>query len=313
MSMDTHSRILVTGGTGMVGGGVARLLRQRGFQHVLSPTRQELDLLDTGSVDEYFAKQKPEFCFLIAAKVGGIGANVAQPVEFIDENLRMQRNAFAAAHRHKVKKNLFMGSSCIYPRDCPQPIREESLLQGPLEPTNEGYALAKITGIKLAQAYRSQYGMRTVCPMSCNVYGTGDYFNLERAHVLAALVKRFADAHASKAPSVTLWGTGNPRREFIHVDDLARALVLVMEKYDSSEIINVGTGSELSIRELAGLIADKVGYQGRVDWDASKPDGMPRKCMDVSKLTALGFRPEISLSEGVERTLAEYRTLPSRQ
>jgi len=216
-------------------------------------------------------------------------------------------NVVHAARIAKVKKLLFLSSSCVYPRECPQPMKEESLLTGPLEPTNEPYAVAKIAGLKLAQAYRRQFALRCICPMPCNLYGTNDSFDPVRAHVLSALVRKFVDAHDQRQPSVTIWGTGTARREFLHVEDLARAVLLLMERWDSAELINVGSGTDVSIRELAGIIADEVGYRGRVDWDLSKPDGMPRKCLDVSKIAALGFRPQITLEEGIRRTIAEYR------
>jgi GDP-L-fucose synthase len=246
---------------------------------------------------------------MIAAKVGGIAANKADPVGFLSENLRMQLNLFQACHKFGIRKNLFLGSSCVYPRDCPQPMKEEYLLTGPFEPTNEGYALAKIAGLKLGNYYHEQYGMLTISPMPCNIYGTNDHFDLERSHVLSALVRRFVDAKDESNAFVTLWGTGSARREFIHVQDVAQALLFLIDNYDSTEIINVGTGTDVSVRDLAKLIAEQVGYSGGIRWDQTKPDGMPRKCLDVSKLTRLGFQAQIGLEEGIQRTIAEYRQL----
>ena len=293
----------------MVGSAVVRLLKDKRCQNFLMPNSQELDLCDRQQVDAYFSKYRPEYVFMIGAKVGGIIANKSDPVGFLSENARMQLNLFEACHKYGTKKNLFLGSSCIYPRDCPQPMKEEYLLTGALEPTNEGYALAKIMGLKLAKYYYEQYGMLTVCPMPCNIYGTNDHFDLERSHVLSALVKRFVDATDEGKPSVTLWGSGIAQREFIHVDDVAQALLFLMESFDSPDIINLGTGIDVSIRDLATLIAKEVKYQGEIYWDTTKPDGMLRKCLDISRLTAMEFRANISLQEGISRTIAEYRQL----
>ena len=301
-----HRVVLVTGASGMVGSAVCRLLRRQFFERILAPTRRELNLCDRAQVDAYFAKHRPDYVFMIAAKVGGIAANRADPVGFLSENVRMEINLFEACHKYQTRKNLFMGSSCIYPRESPQPMKEEYLLTGPLEPTNEGYALAKIVGLKLAKYYHQQYGMLTVCPMPCNIYGTGDHFDLQRSHVLSALVRRFVDAQDQGASSVTLWGTGVARREFIHVEDMVEALLFLMDNYDSPDIINVGTGTDISIHDLASLIAREVGYTGEIHWDSGRPDGMPRKCLDVSRLTAMGFQPRIGLEEGIRRTIAEY-------
>jgi GDP-L-fucose synthase len=309
LRMEKNNRILITGAMGMVGSGLVRALKSRGFRHLLTPTRNELDLGDYLATDTYFREHRPEYVFMAAARVGGIAANQADPVGFLNDNLQIQINTFAACRKYQTLKNLFLGSSCIYPRECPQPMREEYLMRGPLEPTNEAYALAKITGLKLAQYYYDEYGMLTVLPMPCNIYGTNDHFDLERSHVLSALIRRFVDAQDEQKPFVTLWGTGSARREFIHVEDVVEALLFLMANYKSTEIINVGTGTDVSIRELAAMIAREVGYMGEVRWDHSKPDGMPRKCLDTSKLTALGFQPAIFLEDGVRRTIVEYRQL----
>jgi GDP-L-fucose synthase len=299
-------KILLTGASGMVGSAVQKLLSDK---NLLTPQKNELDLCDRQQVDAYFDQHRPEYVFMIGAKVGGIIANKADPVGFLSENARMQLNLFEACHKYRTKKNLFLGSSCIYPRECPQPMKEEHLLSGALEPTNEGYAIAKIMGLKLAQYYYEQYGMLTVCPMPCNIYGTNDHFDFERSHVLSALVRRFVDATDENQPSVTLWGTGSAKREFIHVDDVARALLFLMEHCNNPDSINLGTGTDISIKDLANLIAQEVGYQGEIAWDRTKPDGMPRKCLDISRLTEMGFEPNINLREGIKRTISEYGQL----
>ncbi len=306
MILNKHSKVLITGSSGMVGSAISRCI-SNGI--LLNPTKNELDLDDRQQVNAYFAKNRPEYVFMIGAKVGGIIANKSDPVGFLSENARMQLNLFDACHKYGTKKNLFLGSSCIYPCDCPQPMKEEYLLTGALEPTNEGYAIAKIMGLKLAKYYYEQYGMLTVCPMPCNVYGTNDHFDLERSHVLSALVKRFVDASDEGKPSVTLWGSGIAQREFIHVDDVAQALLFLMENCNSPDIINLGTGTDISIRALAALIGQEVNYQGEICWDTTKPDGMLRKCLDISRLTAMGFQASISLQEGINRTITEYRQL----
>lgn len=293
----------------MVGSAMCRLLHARSFTNILAPSRQELDLCNQKQVHAYFTKHRPDYVFMIAAKVGGIAANQADPVGFLSENTRMQLNLFEACYKYRTRKNLFLGSSCIYPRECLQPMKEEYLLAGPLEPTNEAYALAKIMGFKLAKYYYEQYGMLTICPMPCNIYGTRDHFDFEQSHVLSVLVRRFVDAQDKSAPYVTLWGTGVARREFIHVDDAAEALLFLMEHCSTSDIINVGTGEDISIRNLATLIAGIVGYTGEIRWDPSKPDGMPRKCMDISRLTKMGFRASMSLEKGIRQTIMEYRQL----
>ena len=306
MIFDKFNKILLTGASGMVGSAISRSLADC---NLLTPSRNELDLCNLQQVNNYFEEHRPEYVLMIGAKVGGIIANKSDPVGFLSENARMQLNLFEACHKYGTKKNLFLGSSCIYPRDCPQPMKEEYLLTGALEPTNEGYALAKIMGLKLAKYYYEQYGMLTVCPMPCNIYGTNDHFDLEKSHVLSALIRRFVDATDENKPSVTLWGSGIAKREFIHVSDVAEAVLFLLENYNSPDIINVGTGTDISVRDLAMLIAKSVGYQGEICWDTSKPDGMLRKCLDTSQLSALSFKPRISLQEGITQTITEYRQL----
>lgn len=310
--MNKDAKILVTGVTGMVGSALVKLLRNRSFVNVLAPSRAEMDMLSAESVDRWFAANRPDYVFMIGAKVGGIAANSADPVGFMTENVKTQTNLFDACRKFETRKNLFLGSSCIYPRECPQPIRESYLLTGPLEPTNEGYALAKIMGLKLAEYSWRQFGMKTICPMPCNIYGTGDHFDFHRSHVLSALVRRFVDAKDAAAPFLELWGTGVARREFLHVDDAAAIMLFLMENYEENAIINIGPGTDVTIKELAGMIAEAVGYTGELRWDPSKPDGMPRKCMDVSRMAALGIRPAIGLPEGIRRTIGEYREIKRR-
>lgn len=307
--MNKSDKIFVTGHRGMVGSAIVRALQAKGFKHIITATRQELDLRLQAKVGRFFKDQRPDYVFLSAAKVGGINANMSYPAEFLYDNLMIQTNVIHESWKNGVKKLCFLGSSCVYPRECPQPMKEEYLLTGPLEPTNEGYAVAKITGLKMAKLYYTQYGFRSICHMPCNLYGTNDSFDLRHAHVLSALVRRFVDAVDEKAEKVTIWGTGRARREFMHVDDAAAAFIFLMEKYDSPEIINIGWGEDISIKELAGMIALKSGFRGALVWDASKPDGMPRKCLDVSRMKELGFHPGITLEEGIERTMAEYRAL----
>jgi len=293
----------------MVGSAVVRALLKRGADQVLAPSRAELDLSDKAGVRAYFAAHRPEYVFMVAAKVGGIAANVADPVGFLAENVQMQLNLFAACFEYQTRKNLFLGSSCVYPRDCPQPMKEEYLLTGPPEPTNEGYALAKIMGLKLARYYYDQHGMVTICPMPCNIYGTQDHFDFKNSHVLSALVRRFVEGQDEAQPQVVVWGTGTARREFIHVEDVAEALLFLMEHENKPDIINVGTGVDVTIRQLAELIAAEAGYTGEIVWDDTKPDGMPRKCLDISRLSSRGFEPRIQLIEGIKRTVDEFRNL----
>lgn len=300
--MHKEARIFVAGHRGLVGSALVRRLRAEGFRNLILRTRTELDLTDAKAVDRFFAEERPEYVFLAAAKVGGILANSTYPADFIRINLQIQLNVIDAAYRNGVKKLLFLGSSCIYPKYAPQPIREEYLLTGPLEPTNEAYAVAKIAGIKMGQAYRRQYGFNVISLMPTNLYGPGDNFDLETSHVVPALIRKFHEAKEAGRKEVVVWGTGNPRREFLHVDDLADAALFLMERYDSEEIINVGVGEDISIRELAGLIAEVVGFEGEIVYDTTKPDGTPRKLLDVSRLFAMGWRPKISLREGLAST-----------
>jgi len=304
--MNTPIKTFIAGHRGLVGAALVRRLETDAERRLLTRPRQELDLADAGAVEQFFARERPDEVLLAAAKVGGILANQDFPVDFMLSNLQIQLNVLAASHRHGVRKLLFLGSSCIYPKHAPQPIREESLLAGPLEPTNEPYAVAKIAGIKLAQSYRRQFGCNFISVMPTNLYGPGDNFDLHSSHVLPALLRKFHDAKTAGAKAVTLWGSGNPRREFLHVDDCADACCLLMKSYDSGDIINVGCGEDLPIRELAQLVAGVVGFRGDILWDTSKPDGTPRKLLDISRIRALGWQPKIALKQGIEQTYAWY-------
>jgi GDP-L-fucose synthase len=302
-------KVFVAGSNGMVGSAVVRLLSTNSKYDIVVRNRKELDLLDSIAVSNFFAVEKIDIVILAAAKVGGIQANMTKPGQFLFENLQIQNNVIHQAYLNNVKKLVFLGSSCIYPKECPQPMKEDYILTGKLEPTNEGYAIAKIAGLKMCEVYKKQYGFDSISLMPCNLYGPNDSFDLQHSHVLSALVKRFSDAVANGLDEITLWGTGIAKREFMHVDDLAKALVFLMENYHDAEMINVGTGTDISIKELAELIADKAGFKGTISWDASKPDGMLKKCMDVSKLNALGFKPEITLSDGIDQMINIYKTI----
>ena len=297
--MNNASRVYVAGHRGLVGSAIWRELQRQGFKNLIGRTRQEVDLLDAVAVERFYAEAKPEFVIVAAAKVGGIVANDQQPASFLFENLQIQSNLIHGAFRARVTRLLFLGSSCIYPKLAPQPIKEEYLLTGPLEPTNQWYAIAKIAGIKLCQAYRRQHGCDFICAMPTNLYGPNDNYDLETSHVIPALIRKFHEAKAAGAASVTCWGTGSPLREFLHAEDLSRACVLLMQQYSQEEIINVGFGTDLSIRELAELVRGIVGFQGRITWDTSRPDGTPRKLLDSSRLFALGWRPQIDLKTGI--------------
>lgn len=309
-SMNRDSRIFVAGHRGMVGSAVVRLLVAEGHRNLLMRTHAELDLTDRRAVDAFFETERPEYVVLAAAKVGGIKANMLDKAGFLFTNLEIQNNVISAAWRNGCRKLCFLGSSCIYPCEAPQPIREEALLSGPLEPTNEGYALAKIAGYKLCYYLSKEKGFPTVSLMPCNLYGTNDNYDPEHSHVFPALVRRFVEAAEAGAPEVTLWGTGTVLREFLHVDDVARAVLFFLRERNDPEIVNIGAGYDLTIRELAGKIAEFAGFRGKICFDPNAaPDGMRRKLLDVSRAHALGWRPTITLDEGIRRTIAEYREL----
>ena len=308
--MNQHSRIYVAGHRGLVGSAIWRELQRQGFDNLISRTRQEVNLLDAAAVKKFFAEVKPEFVFIAAAKVGGIGANDTQPASFLFENLQIQDNLIETSREFGVQKLLFLGSSCIYPKLAPQPLKEEYLLSGPLEPTNQWYAIAKIAGIKLCQAYRRQHRCDFISAMPTNMYGPNDNYDLQTSHVLPALIRRFHEAKQTAAATLTCWGTGTPLREFLHADDLAAACVFLMQKYSEEQFINVGSGSEITIRQLAELIQRVVGYAGEIVWDTSKPDGTPRKLMDSSRLFAMGWRPQVDLETGIRRTYEDFLRRP---
>jgi GDP-L-fucose synthase len=300
--MEIHSRIYVAGHTGLAGSAIVRRLQSEGFEHLILRTHSELDLSSQAQTEEFFASERPEYVFLAAARVGGILANDTRRADFIRDNLLIQTNVIDSAWRHDARKLVFLGSSCIYPKFAGQPMTEGALLTGALEPTNEPYAIAKIAGIKMAQAYRCQYGFNAISLMPTNLYGPGDNFDLQSSHVLPALIRKFHEAKLACASTVTLWGTGSPLREFLHSDDLAGAAVFLMRNYSSGEIINVGSGDEVTIGGLAGMIGEIVGFSGDIVYDRSKPDGTPRKLLDSSRLRALGWKPGITLREGIART-----------
>lgn len=304
--MNKNSRIYVAGHRGLVGSAIWRELQRQGFDNLVGRTREEVNLLDAAAVQKKFAATRPEFVFIAAAKVGGIQANDTQPASFLFENLQIQNNLIHAAWQTGVRKLLFLGSSCIYPKLAPQPLKEEYLLTGPLEPTNQWYAVAKIAGIKLCQAYRRQHGCDFISAMPTNLYGPNDNYDLQTSHVLPALIRKFHEAKQTGAATVTCWGTGAPLREFLYADDLASACVFLMQKYSEEQFINVGFGSDISIRQLAELIKHAVGFAGDIVWDASKPDGTPRKLMDSSRLFALGWRPQVDLETGIRRTCEDF-------
>ena len=305
--MNKDNTIYVAGHRGLVGSSILRALQSAGFTRLITRDYSALDLTVQADVESFFADKKPEYVFLAAAKVGGILANASYPADFIRDNIQIQTNIIDSAYRSGVRKLLFLGSSCIYPKLAPQPIKEEYLLTGPLEPTNDAYAVAKIAGIKMCQSYRKQYGLNAICLMPTNLYGPGDHFDLASSHVLPALIRKFHEAKASGAPEVSVWGTGAAKREFLHVDDLAAAALFLMLNYDDERIINVGVGDDISIGELAEMVKQVVGYQGKLGFDTSKPDGTPRKLLDVSRLFALGWRPKIGLKEGIASTYQWYQ------
>ena len=305
--MEQNAKIYVAGHRGLVGSAISRQLRAEGYRNLVERTHAELDLTSQQATAEFFQRERPDYVFLAAAKVGGIHANNTYPAEFIYNNLMMETNIINAAFHSGVKKLLFLGSSCIYPRLAPQPIKEEYLMTGELEPTNEPYAMAKLAGISLCNAFRRQYGCNFISVMPTNLYGPGDNFDLENAHVLPALIRKFHEAKLADNPTVTLWGTGTPRREFLFVDDLARACVFLMRKYDESGIVNIGTGVDHTIAELAAQIADVVGFTGDLVYDATKPDGTPQKLLDVSRINRLGWQAKTSLEEGLRLTYEWFK------
>jgi GDP-L-fucose synthase len=309
--MEKNSKIFVAGHRGLVGSSIVRELTRKGYTNLITRTHAELELMDAEAVRDFFEKEKPEYVFLAAARVGGILANNTYPADFIRENLIVQTNVIHQSHASGVKKLLFLGSSCIYPKMAPQPIKEEYLMTGPLEETNSAYAIAKIAGIEMCNAYRRQYGSNFISVMPTNLYGPNDNFDLERAHVLPALLRRFHEAKVSNAPSVTVWGSGAPMREFLYVDDMGSACVFLMETYNDPSIINVGTGEDVTIKELAELVKKTVGFEGELVWDTSKPDGTPRKRLDVSKIHSLGWKHAIQLPEGLTQTYEWYKSHPS--
>ncbi len=306
MMMEKDARIYVAGHRGLVGSAIWRELEQQGFKNLIGRTHAELELLDTPAVRRFYAETRPEFVFVAAARVGGILANNNHPAEFLYGNLQVQNNLIHGAYEARVRKLLFLGSSCIYPKHAPQPLKEEYLLSGPLEPTNEWYAIAKIAGVKMCQAYRRQYGCNFISAMPTNMYGPNDSYDLQNSHVLPALIRKFHEAKVSGASDVTCWGSGEPRREFLYADDLGRACVFLMQHYNEEQFINVGYGSDVTIRELAETVRRIVGFQGGIVWDPSKPDGTPRKWMDSSRLLALGWKPQVPLDQGIAAAYADF-------
>ncbi len=306
MLMNENSRIYVAGHHGLVGSAIWRELQRQGFKNLIGRRQREVNLLDAAAVQTFFAETKPEFVFFAAAKVGGIHANNTQPAAFLYENLQIQNNLIHTAHQAGVRKFLFLGSSCIYPKLAPQPLKEESLLAGPLEPTNQWYAVAKIAGIKMCEAYRRQYGCDFISAMPTNMYGPNDNYDLQTSHVLPALIRKFHDSKTSSAATVTCWGTGAPFREFLYADDLASACVFLMQHYSEEQFINVGSGSEITIRDLSEMVKRIVGFSGEIVWDKSKPDGTPRKLMDSSRLFALGWKPKVDLETGIRLAYEDF-------
>ncbi len=304
--MNKKSKIYIAGHTGLVGSTLTRILQQQGYTNLIARDRTELDLSDATATDRFFEQEKPEYVFVAAAKVGGILENSTYPAEFIHDNIRIASNIIHSAYTHNVKKLLHLGSSCIYPHNCRQPIKEKYFMTGPLEPTNDAYAIAKIAGIKMCQSYNKQYNTNFITAMPTNLYGPGDNFDLKSSHVLPALLRKFIEAKQQQKPFVTIWGTGSPKREFMYVEDMAQACVFLMDNYNENEIINIGTGQDVSILELAHIIQDVTGYQGAIQHDISKPNGMPRKWLDVSKLHNLGFKHTTYLRDGIEETYHWY-------
>ncbi len=304
--MHKDSRIYIAGHLGLVGSAIYRSLIEQGFSNFILRRHDELDLCDQSAVKLFFEQEQPEYVFLAAAVVGGIHANDTKPVEFMQSNLQIQNNIIDFSWKNNIKKLLFLGSTCVYPRDCPQPIKEEYLLSGPLEKTNEWYAISKIAGIKLCQAYRKQYGFNAISLMPTNLYGPGDSFDLRSSHVLPALIRKFHEGKLRNTQSVEIWGTGQPYREFMYVDDMADACCYLMKNYDEADILNIGTGKDISIKALAELIGEIIGYQGDIVFDKNKPDGTPKKLTDISKLAKLGWQSKTSLSDGIKKTYDWY-------
>jgi GDP-L-fucose synthase len=304
--MQSDAKIYVAGHRGLAGSAIVRELRREGFSNVIGKTHAELDLLDADAVKSFFEKEKPEYVFVAAAKVGGILANDSYPADFLYDNLQIQNHIIENSRLSGVKKLLFLGSSCIYPKLAQQPLKEEYLLTGPLEPTNQWYAIAKIAGIKMCQAYRRQYGCDYICAMPTNLYGINDNYNLQTSHVLPALIRKFHEAKVANAETVTCWGTGSPKREFLFADDLAAAVVFLMRNYSDEQFVNVGSGTDLDIKSLAEMVQKAVGFKGKIVWDTSKPDGTPRKLLDSSKIFALGWKPAVYLSKGIALAYEDY-------
>ena len=307
--MDKKIKIYVAGHNGMVGSSIIRYLRKKGYTNLVMASSKELDLRNQQEVNNFFTKERPNYVILAAAKVGGIRANIKYPGDFIYDNLSIQNNVINASKSFDINKVLFLGSSCIYPKECPQPMKEEHLLSGPLEPTNEGYALAKIAGIKTLNAFNKQYGISSTTIIPPNLYGPNDSFDLDHCHVLSALVKRFSDAVNNNDSEITLWGTGIARREFMHVDDLAKAVVYLIEKKVEKDLINIGWGKDISIKELAEVIAKKTGFNGEILWDSTKPNGMLKKCMDINEMAKIKYKPTIKLSQGIDEMIKIYKNL----
>lgn len=300
--MENNSKIYVAGHRGLVGSAIVRELKKKGYTNIIGKTHSELDLMDISAVEEFFKIEKPEYVFLAAAKVGGILANSTYPADFIYENLQIQNNVIGMAKKYEVKKLMFLGSSCIYPKMCPQPIKEEYLLSGYLEETNEAYALAKISGLKMCQFFNKQYGTKFISVMPTNLYGPYDNFHPENSHVMPALIRRFHEAKVNEAKEVVVWGSGAPLREFLYSEDMADACIYLMETYEGNDFFNIGTGKEITIKDLAELIKDIVGYEGKIVWDISKPDGTPRKLLDVSRLESQGWKYKMELNDGIKET-----------
>lgn len=309
--MNLDSKIFVAGHNGLVGSAIVRSLREHGYKNLVFVTSKELDLRNESAVLDFFKKTKPEYVFLAAAKCGGIKDNIEHPVQFLEDNLKIQNSVISSSYKTSVKKLMFLGSACIYPKECPQPIKEEYLLSGYLEPTNEAYSLAKIAGIKLCQAYNAQYETNYISVNPCNVYGPKDNFSAETSHVIAGLIRRIHEAKKSKKEFVDCWGTGNARREFIYVEDLAESLIFLMNNYNDSEVVNVGVGKDVSIKELVGHIVDVIEYEGEIKWDTSKPEGMKQRLLDTTKLKELGWEPKTSIDQGLQLTY-EYFKLEER-